>query len=457
MTELPRTAKAEPSRGSGGELRGCALHFDCFAGIAGDMTLGALIDLGVPEDVILAELARLPVAGYRLWHERVQRGALMGTHVHVDIDEPTHAHAHDHDHAHHHDQAHHAHPHEHGHEHERHHHEHEHAHEEQHVHHAHRHWRDIRQMLQAGLSGEVRERAMSIFSRIAEVEAHLHGVTVDEVAFHEVGAIDSIVDIVGAAAALAWLSPSQVTSRRVPLGGGRVRTAHGLLPVPAPATLELLAGVPVEAGDDALGELTTPTGAAIVAATASAFGPLPPVEVIGVGWGAGTRELADRPNLLRVVAGRRSLERAAGEVVIVEANVDDMSPELCEPLFEALFAAGALDVWLHNIVMKKGRPAYLVAALCTPERREAVTAALLRESTTLGVRHRVCDRTVLARELVEVDTPYGRIPVKVGRAPSGELVNAAPEYEAARAAARAHQVAVKQVFAAALAEFYRTR
>ncbi|HEY2749003.1 MAG TPA: nickel pincer cofactor biosynthesis protein LarC [Polyangia bacterium] len=401
------------------ELRGAELYFDCFSGIAGDMTLGALLDLGVPEAAVRGELDKLPVRNYRLTTERVKRGALVGTKIQVIVDEHDHAHHHDHDHA----------------------------------HHPHTHYRDIKAMLEQHLGGDVRARALAIFERIAIVEARLHGVAVAEVAFHEVGAVDSIVDIVGAAAALAWLRPARVTSRRVPLGGGTVDTAHGRLPVPAPATLELLAGAEVEAGGDS--ELTTPTGAGILAASVSAYGAMPSLRVVGVGWGAGDRELGDRPNLLRVVAGIASGAAASStdEVAVVEANIDDMNPELCEPLLEALFAAGAVDAWFTPIIMKKSRPALTVAALCPPALRDAVAGALLRESTTIGVRFSSHARMVLPRRTVEVDTPWGKVPVKV--AGEGENVNAAPEYEACRAVAVAAGVPVKRVYLAALAAFFR--
>ena len=416
------------------ELQGTELYFDCFSGIAGDMTLGALLDLGVPEAAVRAELERLPLDGYRLSRERVQRGALFGTKIHVIVDEHHHDHHH---HDHHEHEAHH-------------HHDPRHAHG---THHHHRHYRDIRAMLEKHLGGDVLARALAIFERIAAVEARLHGVSVAEVAFHEVGAVDSIVDIVGAAAALAWLAPSRVTSRRVPLGGGSVETAHGRLPVPAPATLELLAGAEVEAGGDS--ELTTPTGAGILAASVSGYGTMPPMRVVGVGWGAGDRELPDRPNLLRVVAGVRAAADGAGsdDVAVVEANIDDMNPELCEPLLEALFAAGAVDAWFTPIVMKKSRPALTVAALCPPSARDAVAAAMLRESTTIGVRFSTRQRRVLPRRIVEVDTPWGKVKVKV--AGEGPEANGAPEYESCRTLAAAAGVPVKQVYLAALAAFFR--
>lgn len=411
------------------ELRGGILHFDCFAGIAGDMTLGALLDVGVPLEVITAELSKLPLAGYKLWHDKVKRGALVGTKAHVDIE-----HHHEHGFQHRHGDAHH---------------HHEHHHE-----HGHTHWSEIRAMLKANLSGDVLARAMAIFERVAVVEAKLHGNSVDDVAFHEIGAVDSIVDIVGAAAGLAWLAPTQVTARRVPLGGGTVKTAHGLLPVPAPATLEILAGADVEAGTSEEGELTTPTGAAILAATVKHYGPMPPAEVRAVGWGAGDRELKDRPNLLRLIVGRAVAQTQAGECVVVEANIDDMNPELTDAVFDALFMAGALDVWVQPITMKKGRPALMVSALCEPSAREAVAEALLVESTTIGVRHRTVERNVLPRRFVEVDTPWGRVRVKLA-GPEGAPLNVAPEYEDCRRLARAAGVPVKRVYLAALSAYDR--
>lgn len=405
-------------------LRGAALHWDCFAGAAGDMCVAALVDLGVPEEVVTGALAALRVEGYQVGFSTVKRGSLVGRKFRVE----EHGHGHGHHHAH--------------------------AHEHEH---AHRHWADIRRLIEGAAIGDgVKRRAIAIFERIARVEAKLHGAALEEVAFHEVGAIDSIVDVVGVAAALEWIAPSRVTARRVPLGRGRVKSAHGMLPVPAPATLELLVGAEVEEGG-ADGELTTPTGAAILAATVEQYGAPPPMEVLAVGWGAGERELPDRPNLLRVVAGRAAEEGAApGAMLVLEANVDDMTPELAAPLVEALLDAGARDAWLAPLLMKKGRPALLVGALCDASARSAVEATLFRESTTIGVRAHAVDRTALARRIVEVETPYGRVPVKVsGPGGDDEAANAAPEFEACRALARERGVPVKRVWAEALAAFYQ--
>lgn len=301
-------------------------------------------------------------------------------------------------------------------------------------------------------------RALSMFDRLAAVEAALHGVEVAEVAFHEVGALDSIVDIVGVAAALAWLAPRRIVSRRVALGSGTVRTAHGLLPVPAPATLALLRDAPVEAGGPPF-ELTTPTGAVILSAHVREYGALPPLQVLAVGHGAGTRELADRPNLLRIIAG---WEDEAGDAAggrdcrVIETNLDDMNPQLYGPLLDRLLSAGARDVWLTPVQMKKGRPGTVLSVLCDPGRQSELSTILLRESTSLGVRSYAVERHMLRREHVRVSTEYGELPVKLGRDPkTGEVWNATPEFSACAAAAEAAGVPIKQVLAAALAAYHR--
>jgi len=417
-------------------LRGATLYLDCFAGIAGDMTLGALIDLGVPQEAVRQVLSRLPLESYELHLRAVRKGALMARHVEVI----EHSHGREHGHAGH-DAGHHAHP-------------------DVGVH-PHVHYAQIRAMVDgarsAGVDDDIVERALAMFERLAAVESEIHGVPIPEVAFHEVGALDSIIDIVGTAAALHWLRPRRIVSRPVPLGGGVVRTAHGILPVPAPATLALLKGVPVEAGGPAF-ELTTPTGAAILAANVRDYGPLPAMRVIAIGHGAGTRDLADRPNVLRVVAGMETDADAStpGKCLIIEANIDDMNPQLYEPLLAGLFRAGARDAWLTPVQMKKGRPGVVVSVLCDPGQREAVAGLLLRESTTLGVREHAVERQVLDREIVEVATEFGSVSIKLGRDPaSGTVWNAAPEFSVCVERAAAHGVPVKTVIAAAVAAFHR--
>jgi len=528
---------------SGASAQGRHLHVDCVSGAAGDMMLGALIDLGVPVGVIGDALDAIGAGRDRLQVTRVvkhgiaavdvkvdTRGELPGAqrhvhaaaagpdvsataqargarprlhthtqgtarshdhadhthadhthaghthadhahadHAHADHGSASHAHA-DHDHAHA-DYVHAGHVHA-GHVHADHDHAHadhahaDHAHaDHDHVHdrgdHAHYHYADIRgRIAEAALAAGTKRRALDIFDRLARAEAKLHGTTVDEVVLHEVGAIDSVVDVVGTAAALDWLGPGSVSCASVAMGHGTITCAHGVLPVPAPAALEILREAGGVMADGGLArELCTPTGAAILAATVTSWTAAPAGRPIAVGWGAGDAELADRANVLRVVAlDAGAAPRAAhtDSVWQVDANLDDMSPELCGPASEAVFAAGALDVWWTPITMKKGRPALMVSALATTEARDAVAAAILRETTTIGVRYAVRERTILARSIREVATPYGAIPVKVA-ADGDTILNAAPEFEACVAAARRHGVPVKLVFAAAQAAFEATR
>jgi len=446
------------------EIRGLHLHVDCASGAAGDMMLGALIDLGVPVAVIGDALDAVGAGRQRLNVARVTKGGIAAANVTVDtgghvFEQHAHTHAHPHkraatdagasgsfvaiklragtverhihvdeqgdkttlvqDHAH-------------GHSHE------------------HTHYADIRKRIEAAkLTDGTRRRALEIFDRLARAEAKLHGSTVEAVAFHEVGAIDSIVDVVGTAAALDWLSPASVTCAEVAMGHGTLKCAHGLLPVPAPAALEVLreaGGVMADGGLPR--ELCTPTGAAILAATVTAWTAAPSGRPVAIGWGAGDLDLPDRANVLRVSA----MEQAAARADIVwqiDANLDDMSPELCAPAADAIFAAGALDVWWTPITMKKGRPALTLSALADDATRPAVISAILRETTTIGVRYAQLQRTVLARRTVEVATRFGAIPVKI--ALDGNTVrNAAPEYEACAAAAKQFNVPVKTVFAAAI-------
>lgn len=437
---------------------GATLYIDCFSGLSGDMTVAALVDLGVPVKVVEEAVAALALPGVGVRFERVHRGALVGCKLRVDLpaapslDEaasspheggPTGAHhVGDHDHPtagpHHHEADGH-HPAGGGH---------------HHGDHPHRHYGEIRSLLLGAPLGDgVRRRALTIFDRLAAVEAHLHGTTVDEVAFHEVGALDSIVDIVAVAAALDWLSPGRVVSRRVPLGHGTVETAHGRLPIPAPATLELLRGAAVEDGG-VEAELVTPTGAAILAAITDEYGQLPELTVSAVGWGAGDRELADRPNLLRLLLGRAGDGGTA--LLQLEANLDDLSPELVAPLVEALLAAGARDAWLQPVVMKKGRPGWIVGALVDAGHRAAAEELLFRESSTLGVRAFPVGRTTLERRFVEVTTAYGVVPIKLAYRLDrpGEVYNAAPEFEVCRRLGAERGVAVKLIYLAALAAYH---
>jgi len=412
------------------ELRGLHLHVDCASGIAGDMTLAAMIDLGVPREVIDDALDRIGVGKERLTVRRVVKRGIAAVDVQVRTDAPLvldlgehvkgmekigHGHG-------------------------------------GHQHHP---YRDIRKQLER-LDGEVRRRALDMFDRVARAEATLHGTTVDDVAFHEVGAIDSIVDIVGTAAGLAWLQPAGVSCAAVAMGSGTLHCAHGVLPVPAPAALEILreAGGTMTDGGVAR-ELCTPTGAAILAHAVTAWTPAPTGTPLRVGWGAGDMDLPDRANVLRLVLIRRAASSAAA-LWRVEANVDDLSPEVAAFALERVLAAGAVDAWWTPVTMKKGRPGLQLTALVAAEQREAVVTTVLGETTTIGVRFDPVERHVLARELVVVETTYGPITVKVARE-GDRIVNAAPEFEDCKAAALRVGVPLKDVYAAAAAAWYARR
>jgi hypothetical protein len=436
---------------SAGDLH---LHFEPTSGIAGDMAVAALVDAGVPSKVVTGAVAAMGVRGLKVAFGRRKRGAYVGRSF--DVSWPgqaragrrskvVHGHAHgDHDHPHHdrHDHEHHDHGH--------------HDQEAQAAPHAHDHrdYAEVKRLLKrARLDADARALAGDIFARIAEVEAELHGTRIDRVAFHEVGAYDSIADVVGVAAAIAHLAPASIGSLPPVVGTGLVRTAHGPVPVPAPATAALLASADVPIVAEGQGELTTPTGAAILAAVVDRFGPLPPMRPRAIGYGAGTRELADRANVLRVIVGEAigaMDDMPAGDVVLVEANVDDMSPQLVGPLYDALFAAGAVDVWSATILMKKGRPAVQVSALAPPAALAAVERAFFANSTTLGLRRRALERVVLARSFVPVATAYGKVRIKLG-ALDGEILGAQPEFEDCRRLAAKAGVPAREVLAAAAA------
>jgi uncharacterized protein (TIGR00299 family) protein len=416
---------------------GLHLHLEPTSGIAGDMTVAALVDLGVPSSVVSNAIAAMKVRGLRVKFGKRKQGAYVGRSFTVEWpgkNEHAHAHAHEHDHARDHN--------------------HQHDHEHEHDHGEHRDYAEVKRLLaRARLDADVRALAADIFARLADVEAKLHGVRVDRVTFHEVGAYDSIADIVGVAAAVVHLAPASIGSLPPVVGTGRVRTAHGPVPVPAPATAALLVAERIPMLSEGEGELTTPTGAAILAALVDHFGPLPPMRLTAIGYGAGTKHLHDRANVLRAVAGEPlgvPDAAAAPEVVLLEANVDDMSPQLVAPLADALTDAGAVDVWSAPILMKKGRPALQVSALAPPEAAAAVERAFFLNSTTLGLRRRPLERVVLPRSFARVVTPYGDVRVKLA-ALDGETVGATPEYEDCRKLAARGRVPVREVVAAAAA------
>jgi uncharacterized protein (TIGR00299 family) protein len=437
-------------------LRGLHLHFEPTSGIAGDMAVAALVDLGVPPSVVTTAVKAMGVRGLRVAFGKRKRGAFVGKSFEVTWPGKVRRRAHEYDHhygltvtgrasdAHdHRDDEH----------------RHEHAHDREHAHghepahdHDHRDYAEVKRLLKkARLDADARALAGDIFERIAEVEAHLHGTKIDRVAFHEVGAYDSIADVVGVAAAIAYLEPASVGSLPPVIGTGHIHTAHGAVPVPAPATAALLAGIPIRPEGE--GELTTPTGAAILAAVVDRFGALPPLKLRAAGYGAGTKQLADRANVLRAIVGEplgTPDAAAAPEVLLLEANIDDMSGELVAPLFDALAEAGAVDVWSAPILMKKGRPAVQVSALAPPDAAAAVERAFFRNSTTLGLRRRPLERVVLARSFVKVETRYGAVRAKLA-ALDGEVLGAHPEFEDCRRLAARARVPVREVVAAAAA------
>ncbi len=382
---------------------------DCASGASGDMLLGALVDLGLPLQALRDELRKLPLRGYEVEARRVQRASLQATQVLVTTA------GHDHH---------------------------------------HRGLADILALLDASaLDGAVKERSAALFRRLAEAEAAVHGTSAERVHFHEVGAVDSIVDIVGATWGLMSLgAAARFVASPLELGGGSVRMSHGLFPVPPPATARLVQGVPVRSTGE--GELLTPTGALLVTGFATEYGPLPPMRPRAIGYGAGGRDTPDRPNVLRVMVGDEEPGRARETLLVLEAQVDDMSAQLAAALVEMLLRAGALDAWAAPVVMKKGRPGLLLSALARPAQRAALEELILRESTTLGVRATPCERAALEREVVSVDTPYGPVGVKLGRR-DGRVYNAQPEFEDCRRAAEAHGVPIKEVQAAAACAWRR--
>jgi uncharacterized protein (TIGR00299 family) protein len=299
------------------------------------------------------------------------------------------------------------------------------------------------------LSPAGRDRAKALFERLAEAEAAIHDMPVEKVHLHEVGALDSIIDIVGAVFGLEWLGVDRIMSSALNIGGGMVHSAHGHFPVPAPATVKLLGSAPVYSGT-VQKELVTPTGALLVSSYASSFGPIPAMAIDQVGYGAGDNDFPSTPNVLRILVGRAADARPAGErVVVIECEIDDMNPQLFGPLMEGLLAAGALDVFYTPVQMKKGRPGTLITVLAKPASRDTLTDLLFRDSTTIGVRYQEMERCILDRAIETVQTEYGAVRFKVARRDGREL-NAAPEFEDCEVLAAEHGISIKAVQAAAM-------
>lgn len=383
---------------------GRIVYFDCASGASGDMLLGAVVDLGLPIEALRGELARLGVEGWRMETSRVTRSGLAATKVDVIAEVAGQPH---------------------------------------------RHLKHVLAILDGStLDAAVKERAAALFRRLAEAEAAVHGTTPDKVHFHEVGALDSIVDIVGGVIALRWLDASRFVASPLNVGTGTVTMSHGTFAVPPPATARLVEGVPVYGAGE--GELLTPTGALLVTAHATEYGPLPLMAVERTGHGAGGRDTKGRPNVLRVVVGRETGGGPPERVLVLETEVDDAPPQLFGSLIDKLLASGAVDAYLTAVQMKKGRPGVLVTAIAPPAAREAIEEVLFRETTTLGVRRQEWERTTLDRETRTVETGYGPIRVKIGLR-RGAVWNAWPEFGDCEKAAAARGVPVKEVLAAALA------
>ncbi len=376
-------------------------YFDCFSGISGDMTLGALLDLGFPEPSLREGLAALPIGGYRLDIARKERGGLEGTSVRVIVEE-----------------------------------------EKQ----PHRHYSDIKKILkESSLSVRARSLASEIFECIARAEAHVHGKTVDKVHFHEVGAVDSIVDVVGVALGMEALDVGATYVSSLPLGGGFVKCSHGVLPVPAPATVEIVKGMRVRE-HPVRAELVTPTGAAIASVLAGpGHPPLRPMRFQKVGYGVGEKEF-DHPNLLRIFLGESAEGYEEDEVEVIECQIDDLQPELYPYLTERLLQSGAIDVYLIPVQMKKGRSGFLVQVLAEPSEGLRVSEVLFQETTTLGVRLSRRRRIKLSRRACEVETSLGRIPAKRVEGPCLDGPEVRPEYEECRKVAEEKGMPLRKVY-----------
>ncbi len=381
-------------------------YFDCFAGAGGDMIVAALLDAGCDADALKAHLAKLQLEGYELQIACLQRDGLAAksftVQLHPELPQP------------------------------------------------HRRLADILETLQqSDLPQRVTDRAERIFCRLAEAEAKVHGIAVEEVHFHEVGAIDSILDVVGACVALELLEVESVFCSALPVGSGTIQCSHGQLPVPAPATAELLVGAKT-ASSDLAGELTTPTAAAILTTLAEGYGPIPAMCITSVGCGAGQRAQGPIANILRVFLGEEEQYGQVDTVVELSANVDDCTGEVLGGTIDKLLAAGCLDAWATPIYMKKSRPAWMICVLAREADAEQAEQILFMETTTFGIRRRYVQRSKLLRQHQTVETSYGPIRIKVGRRGAYELT-ASPEFADAQAAAEAHHVPVREVLAAAMA------
>ena len=375
-------------------------YLDCFSGISGDMFLGALVDAGLPLDRLRERLKSLALHGYRIEASREARHGISGTRFSVVVEDHQHSH---------------------------------------------RDLKAVRTIIQGGdLSENVKKKCIRIFESLAQVEGEIHNQPTEEVQFHEVGAVDSIIDIVGTVYGLEDLNIERVFASAIPLGSGFTQCAHGRIPIPAPATLALLKGLPLlDAGTE--NEMVTPTGAALVKGLAGSFGPMPPMSLECIGYGVGSRDLPDRPNLLRILVGDDRPGEMADTVVVLETNVDDSSPEWLGFLMERLFGAGALDVVFFPVQMKKNRPGVQIQVMAPPDQKDRLMGIMMEESATLGIRFRYSQRRVLSRASEEVDSPWGRIRVKTVVQREGVRL-LMPEYEVCREIALKHHIPLREVY-----------
>jgi len=376
-------------------------YFDCFSGISGDMTLGAFIDLGVPLSWVKSALSKLALTDFDLTATPVFRHGINATHFHVQIKNNSEA----------------------------------------------RDYGEIKSLIiNSGLAESVKKRSIGIFERISNAEAEIHGCPPEKVHFHEVGGIDAIVDVVGTALCVEYLNIEKITASELPLGKGFVSCRHGTLPVPAPATLSILKGLPVY-GTEIQHELVTPTGAAIIADLAEVFEPMPKMIVDKIGYGAGNRDLQSRPNILRIITFKEEMQidKLEDTIGMVETCIDDMNPEIFGFIMERLFDKGALDVYFIPVFMKKNRPGTMVQVLCPVNRNEEIIKAILTETTSSGVRYHDVKRAKIARELVTVKTPFGKIEAKRFQDPSGG-VRIVPEYEVCRKIALERNIPIQVVY-----------
>jgi pyridinium-3,5-bisthiocarboxylic acid mononucleotide nickel chelatase len=398
------------------------LYFDCFSGASGDMIVGALVDAGVPLEEIRAALGSLSIDREAVWTERVQRGGIGATKFQVrgedsgDVHHPqarggvaTEAHAH-------------------------------------------RTLPAIDSLIDGSrLSAAGKDRAKALFARLGDVEATIHGTPPDKVHLHEVGALDSIVDIVSTVHALELIGARRIVASPLNVGSGTIRSSHGLLPVPAPATAKLLEGVPVYSGTQRA-EMVTPTGALLITAYATEFGGIPSMRIAKIGYGAGARSFEDTPNVLRVLIGEDDANAPSRTVVVIEAEIDDMNPQIFGVVMDRLLAEGALDVFYTPVQMKKNRPGTLLSVIAPSALREKLTSIVFRETTTIGVRYREMTRECLDRETRTVSTPFGEVRFKIARR-DGEILNASPEFEDCMNLANRHGRPIKEIQAAAIKAF----